>query len=606
LALLAGLGLSLEAQADPVLRFPVAGDPVAVPGRVVATGNTLGLSKALDYTNRPGLDDSIGTFICLDDQSVDDLPDDGDPHWPLGTSYDWQQNGSTAVLDLPPGAEVLYAELLWGGSYMFGETGGGGFDDVQDNLDDPITLSVGGQSETVSPDPATAVTIHEYHAKSRNDRAFWANYYLRSGEVTDFVQQNGGGTYSASSVPATQDHNILDLAAAGWTLVVAYRDEEEPTRNLSIFVGGPWVDENAVQDYEVSGFCAPPFGAVEGRVVVSALEGDANRDGDELAIFSEAQQEFVELSGPNNPVDNFFGSQVNDSDGELDEQGSFGDANHDPFTRTHVVGGRQGWDVTTVVVTSAQSHLANDQQTATLRTSTADDSYVPTLVALEIDVKSPDFSGAESTTEASASQVALGDGFTVTATLGNGGEALANNLSLVMPLDVGLELTEFTLDGTSGDVDGNPVTKADLSTGVAVGNLAVGDSLEVVASLHVAGPPTNGLSFQFMPTWAHSFEMCGGTTVSASFSSDQVAVSYDDGGAGGAGGAGAFGGSGPVGGAGGEGEGASSGLSDDTEADSGCGCATPGEQAPLRQAGLAGLLLLAAGLVARRRRHRSQ
>ena len=38
------------------------------------------------------------------------------PGWPLGTTDDWALASSEAVLDLPAGATVVYAELVWGGT----------------------------------------------------------------------------------------------------------------------------------------------------------------------------------------------------------------------------------------------------------------------------------------------------------------------------------------------------------------------------------------------------------------------------------------------------------------------------------------------------------
>ena len=82
-------------------------------------------------------------------------------------------------------------------------------------------------------------------------------------------------TTLVSGVPATQDTLINSLNAAGWTLVVAYRDSTERIHNLTIFVGGSFVDEDSTEDYDFAGFCTPPSGPFDGHAVVSALEGDA-------------------------------------------------------------------------------------------------------------------------------------------------------------------------------------------------------------------------------------------------------------------------------------------------------------------------------------------
>ena len=82
---------STAANAAPTLRFRET-----AAGNVIATGNTLGLSKALDQ-NGPGTEDSIGTFLSLDGTSVDDFPASPVNPWGAGTTNDWTVNGSDAL-----------------------------------------------------------------------------------------------------------------------------------------------------------------------------------------------------------------------------------------------------------------------------------------------------------------------------------------------------------------------------------------------------------------------------------------------------------------------------------------------------------------------------
>ena len=528
------IAASSEAQAQQLRYSKTA------PGGITATGNTLGLSKAFS-ANGPGDRDSIGTFISVDPTSVDDFPANPSNPWFAGTTSDWTQNSSTGDLDIPANAEILYAELVWAGSYRYNS------EDVTASLDTPVTLRHGGQAIQVSPDPASALTIAEMSYLN-----FEANYYLRSADVTAFVAQQLGGTYSVAGVPATQDTAINSLNAAGWTLVVAYRDDEAPIRNLSIFVGGSFVDEDSQQDYTVDGFCAPQSGPVEGSVVVSALEGDANLTGDTLLIGETSSSTFANLSGPNNPETNFFCSQVNNGAGNIDTRGSFGDDNHDAFAGTNIVGGRQGWDLTTIPLSSTKGHLVNGQTSAVVRTNTTGDSFVPTLVALELDVKSPDFSNS-SGLQSSVTSVELGDAITITAVLDNSGEAPATNLRFVMPLDTSLALTDYTTDGVSGDIGGQAVTKADLLNGVDAGTLDPGSQREVKVVLDVTGAPSAGDVFVFSATWQHSFQVCDNDPpIMNSWSPNGVTVDWDapDSGAGGSGGSGT-GGTGATGGSGG-------------------------------------------------------
>jgi uncharacterized repeat protein (TIGR01451 family)/MYXO-CTERM domain-containing protein len=496
------------------------------------------------------------------------------------------------LLPLPNGAEVLYAELVWGGSWDY-------VDNVSAYLDDYVLLTFGGDSEPIYPD-WTGVTVAE-----TSYTGFLANYYLRSADVTAFVQAHGTGAYAVEEVPATQNEAINSLNAGGWTLVVAYRSENEPVlRNLSIFVGGSFVDEDSVQDYTLSGFCAPPSGVVEGKAVVSALEGDADLVGDELLIGETAAGPFVNMSGPNNPTTNFFASQINGGDGLIDTLGSFGSHNHDAFAGTNVSGGRQGWDLTSVELSSVDGHLHNGQTSAVVRTSTSGDSYVPAAVALELDVKSPDFSN--SSTDADVDVVELGDAIVVTATLDNTGEAPANNLLFSMPVDAGLELTGYSTDGVQGDVNGATVTEADVVAGAAAGVLGIGETRTIELSFDVVAAPTNGVSFVFVPLWSHSFTVCDGDPpISESHSPPSAVVQYEtDPGTGGSGGTtSSSSGTGGSGNTTSSGTGANDGdgVQHDPEDDGGCGCTLPGRDG---RAWGALAALAALGLAAGRRRRR--
>ncbi|HEY4116259.1 MAG TPA: hypothetical protein VGM56_00335, partial [Byssovorax sp.] len=264
------------------------------PGKIIAIGNALGLSH-LASTNAPGTADSIGTFISLGTGS-DTSPAPGG--WPMGTTNDWTKNGSTAVLTIPQETQILYAELVWGGSWNYG-----GEVTTASTLDAPVTLQVDTVSNQITPDAATALTIATT-GHNTNGTTFAANYYMRSADVTQLVQQHGGGTVSVSGVPATQTETINSLNAAGWSLIIALRDPQEPIRNLAVYVGGTFVDENTTVDYMINGLCVPPSGPLSGHVAISAIEGDANLTGDQLLIGETQNGSFVNLSGPNNPEDN--------------------------------------------------------------------------------------------------------------------------------------------------------------------------------------------------------------------------------------------------------------------------------------------------------------
>lgn len=590
------LGVAPAAHASE-LRFSTT-----APGGIVATGNTLGLSKELNV-NGPGTRDSIGTFVSLDG-TVDDTPANPANPYPAGTTADWHANGSAAFLALREGtelgfAEVLHAELLWGGSYNYGE-------DVTAFLDTSVTLSKDGTSLQVAPDPVTALTVAETSLTG-----FAANYYLRSADVTEFVRAHRSGQYEVRGVPATQTDTINSLNAAGWTLVVAYRDDNEPLRNLTIFVGGSFVDEDSQEDYAVDGFCAPPSGEIVGRVAISAIEGDANLVGDQFLIAPAVDATFVQLEGPNNPADNFFCSQLNDAIGDLDTSGTFGDINHDPVAGINVAGGRQGWDVTSVELSSAEGHLSAAQRSAVLRAITTGDSFVPTLAAFQIDVNAPNLTTSTLTPNVNA--VRNGDLLVVTSTARNTGLADASALRFQLTIPDGLELESFTSDGVDGDAQGQPVTAQALANGVPEGNLAPAQERMVVAELRVVGAPPSGV-FALQPVWSFEYVTCEGSTPVSETYSQGAAISFvpppgpdagpadpgDDAGPGDDTDAGPTDG---TDGTGDDGNGGTITLGDGAGAKEGCGCSSPAGGSALDAAALL-VLLGALGGMARRARPR--
>jgi hypothetical protein len=136
---------------------------VTTNGAITFIGNTLGLNKDDDDDDdEPGTTGSIGTFTTVDQNLRDN------PSWPFGTTEDWRQNSSAAVLKLPPGSRVLYAELIWGGSYDRGN------EDVRAFLDNAVTLITPRGTQSVAPDPDTrfinSEDSHAFYTRSARQR----------------------------------------------------------------------------------------------------------------------------------------------------------------------------------------------------------------------------------------------------------------------------------------------------------------------------------------------------------------------------------------------------------------------------------------------------
>jgi uncharacterized repeat protein (TIGR01451 family)/MYXO-CTERM domain-containing protein len=166
--------------------------------------------------------------------------------------------------------------------------------------------------------------------------------------------------------------------------------------------------------------------------------------------------------------------------------------------------------VTTVGLSSAAGQLDNGQTTAVLRATTTGDSFVPTAAGFAIDVNAPSFADAGNVASAAPLELAIGESSTVTVDMHNGGLVDATDVVFRIALPTGLELASFTIDGVAGDVDGNPVDTAGLEAGVAVGDVTVGQSKQLVLEVTATAPPAMGNTWTIVPQWEYDYVSCVG------------------------------------------------------------------------------------------------
>lgn len=334
-------------------------------GGIVFTGNTLGLSK-LSNQNQPGLQGSIGAFTSLDQTLKVN-------NFPFGTTLNYVQNGSSAILSLPNNSTVLYAELVWGGLYRSSNN------NISNLIDQNITFTTPNGAVSITNDINTR---QNFQIPLNN---ITVGFYVRTANVTDLVASALNGTYSVQSVPALIepiDNTTNDTNHAGWTLCVVYANSTLPFRSLNLWVGGEVVSPLiGVSNISLTGFKTPNEDNPSGKLFVSAQEGDAVISGDQM-LFGESTLLLNNLSGPNNPLNNFFCSQINNENGTLDTSGTFGTRNANANTGTNTSGCRQGYDITAI---DLQGILQKEQTTAYVRFTSNGDLYVPNAIALQIE-----------------------------------------------------------------------------------------------------------------------------------------------------------------------------------------------------------------------------
>ena len=483
-----GLFSAGPARAAYVSRFSTLAN-----GAITFTGNTLGLSKQAN-ANAPGTNDGIGTFISTNTALRETT-------YPAGSTGDWRLNSSSATLAMPAGSTVLYAELIWSGSYSYGG------EDVSAFLDTPISFTTpGGSLRTLQGDPLTASTLGQKSGTGTcttdpdvaTTNPIIPCFYVRSANVTDLVGAVGAGVYTVGGVPATQSDAENSRSNAGWTLAVVYGNAGLPARSLTLFVGEELTNSTTSTPVTVSGFCTPPNGAVSGRLLLSASEGDATRFGDRMQFGPDAAA-LAPIAGPNNPIDNFFASQLNDDSGNLDTRGTFGGSNQNAAQRRNVSAGRQGWDITNVDV-SAQ--LANSQTSAVARGTSTGDQYVINALGTQINIGAPNFPPDVKTVDKPVTFV--GDTLTYSIRVENTGSADALDVIFTDTPPPGTSVIANSLT-----VDGVAQPGANPAAGVALGTIVQGARKLVTFQVRVDSLPAS-FSYENRAAWTYSYISCAG------------------------------------------------------------------------------------------------
>lgn len=499
-------------------------------GGIAFTGNTLGLSK-VPGQNNAGTSDAAGAFITTESplpSPVGTYVNDGS----AGTTLDYRHNSSTAVLDLPANSVVLYAELIWSGSYDY-------FSQITGNEPDgPVKLiTPQGNSFSIMADPATkqnAITpSYGCPGPTPTPCNCPCGNYVRSCEVTSIVQAAGAGTYTVGSIPGTIAAGDDTHNAAGWTLAVIYQNPGMLTYNMTLFVGCEQASYTTNQPATVAGFCVPPIGTVNGRLFISATEADANKTGDTMLFGNTLPLTSANAqSGDNNPTNNFFASQLNTKlvlitdpvsgkliptgSSQLDTRGSYGDKNPNPSTATNIVGGRQGYDITSIDVSST---LVNNQTVAYALGTTTGDDYTINALAMQIQVGAPIIVASKKVNGQINIDSAVGNTVTFSIELTNIGSIDASDVVFQDPLETGLSFV-------SGSFKFNNVTQSDpnLSTGFSIGTLAVQGTATIEFQATIESYPQVGNTYYNSGSVDYNFQPCQGNVVPLNTDTNIVSI----------------------------------------------------------------------------------
>ncbi|NEZ47734.1 DUF11 domain-containing protein [Clostridium niameyense] len=428
-----------------------------INGNIAFIGNTLGLSKARDSQDM-GTADAIGAFITTNTGLTV-------PTYPAGTTLNISENSSSAVLNLGSGNEIQFAYLIWGGTYVVPGT------DLNSIPNNKIKFTAPN-----NPTPRSLSADRTNYAQPYLN----VSLYSHMANVTKYVVPAGNGTYTVSQVVGTTSPSNNVYNCCGWTLVVIYKNPElYDSRYINFYYGLDYINTSDNYETTFTNFETKPSPrANTARFLVSAMQASADVKGDQV-LFGPDSSNLTALSGPNNPDDNFFGSQINGNNGSIDTSGTFGDRNHDILTATNVPGGRQGWDITNIDI---ESNITNSQKQAILKFQTSNDSYFPNAFALVTTIKSPSIVILINISKYMLGSI--GDTFKITMRISNSGELDANYILIKADLPYGLTgvLDSVTVDGVNqGHIS--------IDSGFALSGLEVGKSITVEALAQVYAKP---------------------------------------------------------------------------------------------------------------------
>ena len=317
-------------------------------------------------------------------------------------------NSSQATLNLPTDGVVLFAGLYWTGIQKKGDVITGANGSVGVPLPPPNASAI-GQVKFKLPDSSAYQTVTAVNVDL--GPISLGSGYGAFADVTELVTEAGPGAYTVADVQTGTGGN----AVGGWSLVVAYADQAEPLRNLSVFDGLKIVSGSTAVDIALSGFKTPTAGTVRTTIGVVAAEGDAGATGDYLSVNDNLLTDAV------HPSNNTENSTIANRGAHVTTK--------NPDWRNQL-----GYDSS---LFSADGFLPNGATNAMFRAKTSGDTYAPQAITFATELFSPqvDLTKTQSFPVSANAEPGATIRYTITAT--NNGSGPATNVELVDPLPGG-------------------------------------------------------------------------------------------------------------------------------------------------------------------------
>jgi gliding motility-associated-like protein len=218
-------------------------------------------------------------------------------------------------------------------------------------------------------------------ADQLQDNAVGFSTYHCFKDITTIVQAGGtNARYTVANVAARVGGTNR---FGGWTIVVVYKNDLQPMRNLTVFNGLSNVSgSNPTTDITVSGFLTPLSGPVTFEVGDVTYDGDRSSTGDQLMF--NGGSGFVNISDAVNPTNDIFNSTYSYN----------GVQKVTPFINPGYTNSL-GYDADIFIPNNvAKNYIGNSATSATLRLTTGGETFLTQVVTMAIDVYEPDLRAA--------------------------------------------------------------------------------------------------------------------------------------------------------------------------------------------------------------------
>ena len=337
-------------------------------------------------------------------------------------------SSSSDSLELPLCSEISWAGLYWGGEITNSAA------NYATRSQCRIKVNNGAyQSLTADDLKDNVIGFDSYHCFK---------------DVTDIVK--AAGTRARFTVANVAVRVGGTNRFGGWTIVVAFKNDQLPMRKLCVFNGLSNVSgANPISDIAINGFRTPPSGNVTFEVGAVTYDGDRSSTGDQMQ-FKGGAGSFRNISDAVNPLNDIFNSTLSYNGIQKTSP-----AINPAYTNT------LGYDADIFVPdNSAKDYINNNDSTAVLRLTTGGETFLTQVVTMAVDVFEPALNSTVTVNDINGGSVLPGDILEYTVTARNTGSDQANGAVITDTLADYLAYVPGSLQITTGPNTGNKTDAA--------------------------------------------------------------------------------------------------------------------------------------------------